>query len=145
MAGRPSKLTHEVQERIVKVLANGGHYVTAATAAGVDYTTFRNWMLQGTQARSGQYFDFFHAVKAAEAQAEADAVEAWKGAIPESWQAARDFLARRFPERWSDKARVDVSFVKKEASRVANQYGLDEEAVLALAEEMAERRERETA
>lgn len=145
MAGRPSKLTPEVQTKIVKVLADGGHYVTAATVAGVEYTTFRNWMLRGAQAHSGQYFDFLNAVKAAEAQAEAEAVAAWKSAIPDSWQAARDFLARRFPERWSDKARVDVSFVKKEASRVATQYGLDEGEVLALAEEMAANEEREPA
>jgi hypothetical protein len=30
-------------------------------------------------------------------------VETWKKAAPEDWRAAKEFLARRYPERWSDR------------------------------------------
>jgi hypothetical protein len=31
----------------------------------------------------------------------------WKAQIPNNWQAARDFLARRFPKRWGAKEKID--------------------------------------
>lgn len=139
--GRPTKLTKETQARILEVIEAGGHYVTAAGAAGVDYSTFRKWMVQGAQARRGQFFEFFQAVRQAEAKAEADAVTAWKAAIPDSWQAARDFLARRFPERWSERSKVEHSLFRKEAERYANEYGLDADELIAMAEELSQKRE----
>jgi len=64
-------------------------------------------MERGENAKSGQYLQFFHAVKEAEAEAERRMVEMWVAQIPENWQAARDFLERRFPDRWSRRERLE--------------------------------------
>jgi hypothetical protein len=59
-------------------------------------------MKRGKQAQQGEFFEFFHAVEKANAEVEAEMVRRWTGKAPESWQAAKAFLARRFPERWGD-------------------------------------------
>lgn len=41
----------------------------------------------------------------AEAAAEIAVVEMWQKATPDNWQACRDFLARRYPERWAREAK----------------------------------------
>lgn len=75
MAGRPTKLTPEVQRTIVEILHNGGTRSVAAGRAHIDLATFRDWMRRGEQATSGRYYDFLIAVKDAEAQAE---LMAWR-------------------------------------------------------------------
>lgn len=99
--GRPSKLTPEVKEKLISAIRMGNYYEPACAYAGVDYSTFRRWMQKGEQARSGQYREFYEEVKRAEAEAEARAVALWQKQAPEDWRAARDFLARRYPERWA--------------------------------------------
>ncbi|MBC2693741.1 MULTISPECIES: hypothetical protein [Methanococcoides] len=38
-------------------------YKHAAPAAGISYQTFRNWMKGGENAKSGQYKEFYEAIK----------------------------------------------------------------------------------
>lgn len=107
--GRPSKLTKEVQKKIETAIAGGNYYEAACNYAGIDYQTFRNWIKAGEEVASGEkrktknskkYLEFFEVVQAAEARAEVRIVAQWQRQIPNNWQAARDFLARRFPDRW---------------------------------------------
>lgn len=98
--GRPSKLTPERKERIIKAIKAGAHYKTACQHAGIDYRTFRNWMKKGEQAKTGRYRDFYLAVTKANADLEVYVVGNWTKAISEDWRAAKDFLAKRFPDRW---------------------------------------------
>ena len=53
MAGRPSKLTSEVKARLVQAIEAGNYYEAACGYAGITYTTFRNWMIKGENAKSG--------------------------------------------------------------------------------------------
>lgn len=105
--GRPTKLTPEVQKRIVDAIAAGNYYETAAAYGGVSYDAFNEWMTKGASG-AGPYRQFRQAVEAAAAQAEVSVVAQWKKAVPESWQAGRDFLARRYPDRWGAKDRVAI-------------------------------------
>ena len=109
MAGRPSKLTPEVQERICNAIRAGNYYEASCAYAGVDYTTFRLWMQKGEKAKSGKFFDFFDAVTKAQADAEVFLVANWKKHVPEDWRAAKEMLARRFPERWGPKDKIDIT------------------------------------
>jgi hypothetical protein len=93
-------LTPDVQHRICSAIEAGNYYEAACAYGGVTYQTFQNWLARGEAARSGIYFDFLEAVKKAEANAEVTVVAQWRQQIPANWQAARDFLARRFPSRW---------------------------------------------
>ena len=107
--GRRSKLTPETQEMIVNAISDGNYYEAACRYAGVSYRTFRLWMTKGEEAQSGKFFQLFHAVRGAEAEAEVRAVEQWQSHMPDSWQASRDFLARRHPQRWMQKERHELS------------------------------------
>lgn len=107
--GRPAKLTPEAQAVIVEAISEGNYYEAAAALAGVNAGTMRRWLEKGETATSGQYRAFRAAVLEAEAQAEAEMVRLWRAQVPDNWQAARDFLARRHPERWGPKERLDVS------------------------------------
>lgn len=111
--GRPSKLFKDpkTQETILKAIEQGNYFVTACEAAGVKYPMFRYWMRKGEQAKSGKYKEFVDKVHQARAVAEQKCVKNWVSQIPSDWRAARDFLARRYPERWSahDKVRQEVT------------------------------------
>jgi len=108
-SGRPSKFTAETQDKIVQAISVGNYYESACRYAGVGYRTFRLWMAKGEQARSGKFFQFFHAIREAEARAEVRAVAQWQSHMPNSWQASRDFLARRHPQRWMPQERQEIS------------------------------------
>lgn len=106
-AGRPSKF-HESKDRIIEAIRRGNYYEPACNAAGVEYETFRLWMRRGENEGKGEYFGFFVEVQRAEAEAEIEVVQIWKDHMPNNWQAARDFLARRNPERWSNHDKLDL-------------------------------------
>jgi len=102
---RPTKFTLSTQTRIIEAIAGGNYYEAACASAGVDYATFRRWMQRGQKAKDGPYREFCDAILKAEAEAEVRIVAQWQQQIPENWPAARDFLARRFPDRWGPKER----------------------------------------
>ena len=110
--GRPMKLTPVVQQRIVSALEAGNYREAAAAYAGIDYGTFGQWMRRGKGLEPGrrqtpELVAFVAAVEAAEARAEVAIVAQWRAKIPENWPAARDFLARRYPDRWSNRERIE--------------------------------------
>ena len=107
--GRKSKLTPETQETIVQAIAAGNYYKIACRFGNVSYKVFREWMIKGEKAKSGKFRDFRDAVRHAEARAEARAVHQWQKHMPNSWQASRDFLARRHPERWMPQERKQLA------------------------------------
>ena len=104
---RPTKLTPETHAAIVKALAIGATRKDAAGAAGVDYTTFLNWLAAGEKASKGAFFEFFHACQRAEHDARlkytATIAQAAQGG---DWRAAMEYLKRRDPEHWSDSTPV---------------------------------------
>ena len=51
---RPSKLTLEVEERIIKALLAGSHVATAARCAGVHPATFYRWIERGDPNGTGR-------------------------------------------------------------------------------------------
>lgn len=111
--GRPSEFD-EAAPKIIGFIRGGNTYECSAACARVTYHTFNNWMKQGKEdAENGiedsKFFKFFKDVEAAEMEAEEEVVRAWRNFIPTNWQAGRDFLARRNPDKWSAKDKVDVT------------------------------------
>ena len=104
---RPSKLTPEVTKRLTEAIRAGNYYEAACGFAGIGYSTFRRWMLRGERAKSGKYRQFWEAVTRAELEAEVRMVAQWQKHMPEDYRAIRDFLERRFPDRWGRK-RLDI-------------------------------------
>ena len=104
--GRPTKLTPEAQDVIVRAISAGGTRVDAAHAAGVHYETFLNWMKRGKKASSGDYFEFFGAVTRAEADVRLSLANAIAAQGKNDWRAAVEYLKRRDPGNWGDKIQV---------------------------------------
>lgn len=99
--GRPSKLTKAVTDKVCAALREGQTYQVACTLAGIDYTTFRKWLLRAEERKEPKYVAFLNAVTRAEREAEAEAVRKWRSAFDEDWRAVAEFLARRNKGDWT--------------------------------------------
>jgi hypothetical protein len=113
--GRPTKFNKEIAERICKLVADGNYFDTACQVVGIDYQTFRNWVVKGEQDGKGQFFDFFVSIKRAEAEAEAKRVELIlkAGGLGGDWKANAWYLERKYPDRWGKLDRLEAK-VKSE-------------------------------
>lgn len=118
----PTKLTPEVQEKIVSALNAGNYQDTAARYAGITRATFYNWLERGRIERerieSGEkpskseaiYVEFIEAIEQARANAEVRAVALIQKAATEgNWRAAQFFLERSHPQRWGALNRTEIS------------------------------------
>jgi hypothetical protein len=98
MAGRKTKLTPEVQAKIVQALGVGTTHAHACQYAGIHHDTFYFWLQKGAEG-TPPYSEFSAAVKNAEGQA----VVGWMALIDRAarggnWQAAAWKLERRYPK-----------------------------------------------
>ncbi len=109
LTGRPCKLTPELQERIVQVIATGNYVETAAAFAGISKDTFYNWMKKGARGEGAKFVAFSDAIQKALAQAEIVDVAMIARAAESQWQAAAWRLERRNPERWGRRDRLTVT------------------------------------
>ena len=99
MTGRPTKLTPEIQERLIEALGMALTHRLACRYAGVGLSTFYRWMQTGERDDSGIYADFRDAIKRAEAvNAAACMTRIVRAADEGHWQAAAWILERRHPE-----------------------------------------------
>lgn len=157
--GRPTKLTAELQERILDAILGGAYLETAAQAAGINKSQLYRWLRRAedleavaleqavaddagepdvysqTDVDEWIYLDFRHALKSAEAFAEVGLLERVRGAGL-GWQAFMTVLERRFPERWGRRAVLDhtVKGELESRSKVDLVIPADRDRVLAVAE-----------
>ncbi len=105
--GRPSKLTPEVQEKVLQALGLGNTRGHAAVYAGVGERTFRRWMAEGQEEGEGPYTELRQAVLAAESRAQMLATGCIAKAIRDGdWKAAAWMLERRVPEHYAPRSRL---------------------------------------
>ena len=101
--GRKTKLTSELQTKICDIVSTGNYIETACQACGLTKQTYFNWLKWGEEGKIGINFDFFDAVKKAEAQAENELVETIKKASRTTWQASAWLLERKQPGKWGQR------------------------------------------
>lgn len=104
---RKTKLTPERQEKIVGAIRAGNYANVAAAYAGIDESTFYNWMKRGEDGEE-PFLAFFQSVKDAEAEWEVATAARINKAASGSWQAGMTMLERKAPERWGRSDRHDV-------------------------------------
>ncbi len=105
--GRPSKLTPEIQEKIVQALSIGNYRKDAAEYAGLDAATLHRWMLRGSREKDSAYADFRTAVLEAESRAKITAIGCITKAMRNGdWRAAAYWLERKFPHQFSDRSQL---------------------------------------
>lgn len=106
---RPDKLSKEAHKAIIDALAFGCTRKDAALSAGITYDTFNGWMNRGESEKRGKFFQFFHAVTVAEAEARKKyTATIAQAAAAGDWRAAETFLKRRDPDNWGDRQRIDI-------------------------------------
>ena len=118
--GRNTKLTEELQKDFIRLVSAGVYVRQVCETVGISEATVYNWMSRGSaeilrlennpkarpSAKEAPYVDFFYKVKKAENASEVRAVILWQEEIKGDWRAAKEFLARRFPDRWSPRLEV---------------------------------------
>lgn len=119
--GRYSKLTEEVENELARLISAGVYMRQACEFVGISEATVYNWMARGSTeilrlendpkakplVKEAPFVDFFYRIKKAENASEVRAVTTWQSEIKEGdWRAAKEFLARRFPDRWSPRLEV---------------------------------------
>lgn len=127
-AHRPTKLTLELQEKIVAALRRGNYMETAAHLNGIGTSTLHSWLKRGNESTAPKlYREFLAAVNAAIAEAEDTdltlidaAARGWKtqrdsqgniireGRGP-NWKASAWRMERRHPRRWANRERLELT------------------------------------
>lgn len=107
-AGRPPKLTEEVQARIVQALSGGNFRTVAASWAGIGVRTLREWLAKGHAAPRSKYGQFRRAVLEAEKAAEIRAVALVMKAAAEDAKHAEWWLTHRHASRWAEKRKLQL-------------------------------------
>lgn len=113
--GAKSKLTDEVQQKVVRAIENGNYAKVAAEASGIAETTFYRWMSEGKSAKSGKKREFWESITRAENVAESKIVTQWKKLGEQDWRALMELLQRRYPDRWANTQRIEVAVEKEMA------------------------------
>ncbi|GAF75146.1 unnamed protein product [marine sediment metagenome] len=107
--GRPTLLTLEVQEQIVRVIQAGNYREVAAQHAGIGERTLVTWMAKGKEEEEGIHYEFRRAVLKAEHDAEIAMVVRVRQAAAEDAKHAQWWLERKFRQRWGREKTVKHS------------------------------------
>lgn len=101
MAGRKTKLTHEVQETVCRLIRSGAYRHVAAEYVGVSRRTLERWFKDGEARPRSVYASFRRAVLEAECEAEIRlSGVVYQAAVKGNLKAAYFWLGRKFPDRW---------------------------------------------
>lgn len=106
--GRPTKFSDGVAQKVLDAIKGGNYLEPACRAAGVSYGTVRRWLRRGKRVGKGKFWQFWQDYLQAAANAELEVVRKWQEHLPESYQACRDLLARRYPQRWANREKRDL-------------------------------------
>ena len=98
------KLTPELIEKLIPSIEAGNYIETVCQAHGISRNTYYLWLKKGESAKAKTIYRYFYdMVKDAEARAEQKLIEEWRDKLKESPTNYKDFLERRYPERWGKK------------------------------------------
>ncbi|GAF79449.1 unnamed protein product, partial [marine sediment metagenome] len=103
--GQPTKLTPEVQAKIITAIRAGNYFNVSCRYAGISPATGLQWIQRGKGEHDREakqiYVDFVEAVNSAKAQSEVEMVAIIrKAALDGQWPAAMTYLERAHPKRW---------------------------------------------
>ena len=132
------KPSDKIRKRVCDSIRAGNYPNTAARAAGIHPATHYRWLRKGKDESESQtagndpvegadpYLKYYLHIERAKAESEQHAVKTWTDKLPDDWRAARDFLARRFPEDWGRREELTLNTPDIEASlkaRLAKSLG----------------------
>jgi len=113
MAGRPTKLTKELIDRMVLAIQAGNYAKVAAQLCGIGESTYYAWLAEARKEGADPLFlEFLESVEQAEAAAEVEAVALIRqSARNGNTRDAQWLLERKHAERWgrNDKIRQEIT------------------------------------
>lgn len=104
--GRPSKLTPEVEAKILAHLETCCYRWAAARLAGISTQTFYNWIKAGERQERGKYRSFLDKVEAAEAEAQRRLLLGIQVQGKDDWKALAWLAEHRFPRDFGMKLQL---------------------------------------
>ena len=105
--GRPTKLTPELQEELLKALKGGTYVEDACAYVGLGVTTFYRWMNEAqSEDATDELREFRAAVEKARASAVVRNVALLQKAAEDSWQAAAWWLERTRPDHYGRRTNI---------------------------------------
>lgn len=107
--GRPSKLTTDIQTKILLAVRKGNYQSTAAKWAGVSVRSFHGWIEKGRNEPNSKYGQFLQALQEAEAEAEIVALQHLRRLSEKDWHGWAWFLSRKNPAAWGRKDKLEVT------------------------------------
>jgi hypothetical protein len=132
---RPTKLTEATQSKIVGLIRAGNTFEGAALASGIHPATFYSWREKGQHDQeegvTSIYSEFYEVTQIAVGESEAILVKYARSAAEKDGRIAIAMLERRFPDRWTQKHKVEGDVNVTHGGRVTHQIELpDDEARL---------------
>jgi hypothetical protein len=103
-----TKLTPELQEKVVLLLKAGHYQETVCESVGIDPSNFRRWMERGKREKKGIYHDLRAVVTGAMAEAEIRGLEVLRlAALDGQPQWAAWILERRNCQHWGKRDKLE--------------------------------------
>jgi hypothetical protein len=127
--GRPSKLTPELQERIVGLVREGNYIEIACEACGFHQSQYYRWLNIGENAKDGIYREFYEAVTRARAEAETELLAMVKRNAPQNPEDAKWILERSRWQRWGKRTialKPDIPVEEAQSEEVLEDALFDE-------------------
>jgi hypothetical protein len=153
--GAPTICTPELTRQFAELMAAGNYLETVAGYLHVSQQDAYNWLKWGAEGKDATgpdpaaYRNFFEAVTHAERQAEVRAAALLQRAgqdrvvdlptdpskqfVQGDWRAIAEFMARRYPRRWSKAERVQQELTGKDGKALQVETNGDAIATLASA------------
>lgn len=107
MGGRKTKLTPELQNKIIELLRKGNYRNVVCNAVGIHEDTFYEWIKKGEQGIK-PYSEFTELVKKVESEFEIELLNNILEMTKNDPKYALEILSRKYPERWGRKEGVNI-------------------------------------
>lgn len=112
--GRPTKLTPELAQRIVRAVRAGSYIEEAAESVGVHRSTVFLWLQAGREGNDPLHVEFFDAVERARAEDSVRDLALITQAATQpigtlDWRAAAWKRERKDPAKWGQKVRITLT------------------------------------
>lgn len=130
---KPKLEDEKVRRKLLEAIRLGNYMKTACAAAGIDSSTVYKWIEKGESNDENPdyeiYREFAADLRQAEAEAEQHAVKVWRSHFYTDWRASKDYLERRFADRWGrvDRLNAQIQHQGQMGLNITVNYGDDDE------------------
>lgn len=119
--GKKQRLTPEIKNKLVEIIAAGHTKQTACESIGIAPSTLYSWIARGERRKSKLCIELVEEIRKAEAKAKMLFVETIKKATEKNWQAAAWLLERRWPDEFAIRLKQDLQHSGKIVIKVGKE------------------------